>query len=49
MLPAVVIGQVQSALLDYLRTTFNLQDKELETALFDFASSGAWTVSRTLY
>jgi DEAD/DEAH box helicase domain-containing protein len=36
MLPAVVIRQIEQALLDYLRTTFRLQDRELEQALFAF-------------
>src|SRR5690606_28809074 len=35
MLPAVVARQVQSSLLDYLRTTFRLQDQALERALFE--------------
>lgn len=36
MFPTVVTSEVQRALLDYLRTTFRLADKELEEALFRF-------------
>lgn len=36
MFPAVVTSEVQRALVDYLRTTFRLADKELERALFRF-------------
>lgn len=38
MLPSVVANEVQTALLDYLRTTFKLRDRALETALFRFLS-----------
>src|SRR5690349_13314024 len=34
--PAVVATELRSSLLDYLRTTFKLQDQQLESALFDF-------------
>src|SRR4030042_5299723 len=36
MLPSVVVRQIELALLDYLRTTFRLQDHPLDQALFDF-------------
>jgi DEAD/DEAH box helicase domain-containing protein len=36
MLPAAVAEQTRATLLDYLRTTFNLRDRDLERALFDF-------------
>lgn len=36
MIPSVVAKQVRETVLDYLRTTFALADKELERALFEF-------------
>jgi DEAD/DEAH box helicase domain-containing protein len=36
MLPAAVAQQVKETLLDYLRTTFNLRDRELDAALLAF-------------
>ena len=36
MIPSVVAKQVRETVLDYLRTTFALADKDLERALFDF-------------
>lgn len=34
--PAAVASEIQSSLLDYLRTTFKLRDRALEAALFTF-------------
>lgn len=36
MLPTVLAHQLQSTVVDYLQTTFNLCDPELERRLFDF-------------
>ena len=36
MIPSVVAKQVRETVLDYLRTTFALADKDLERALFNF-------------
>ena len=36
MIPATVASEIQRTLIDYLRTTFNLQDVALERALLDF-------------
>ena len=36
MIPAVVAEQIRASVLDYLQTTFNLSDPEVEGALFDF-------------
>ena len=33
MIPLTVAAQVRETILDYLFTTFNLQDEQLETAL----------------
>jgi DEAD/DEAH box helicase domain-containing protein len=39
MLPSVVAREIQDSLVDYLRTTFRLQNAELEKALFSFLES----------
>jgi hypothetical protein len=36
MIPVTVAGEIRETILDYLRTTFNLQDGALEAALFAF-------------
>lgn len=36
MIPSVLATQLQSTLLDYLQTTFNLSDQKLESRLFQF-------------
>lgn len=36
MIPLTIADEVQATLLDYLATTFNLQDGRLETALLEF-------------
>ncbi len=36
MIPAVVAGEIRETLLDYLRTTWSLSDREVERALFAF-------------
>ena len=36
MFPTVVSSEIERALLDYLRTTFHLRDKQLEAELFRF-------------
>lgn len=38
MIPLTIADEVQITLLDYLTTTFNLQDRKLEQALVDFLS-----------
>jgi DEAD/DEAH box helicase domain-containing protein len=39
MIPALVAAEVRETLLDYLRTTWALSDRELERALFSFLES----------
>ncbi|HET9953036.1 MAG TPA: DEAD/DEAH box helicase, partial [Polyangiaceae bacterium] len=39
MIPSVVGSEIRRALLDYLKTTFRLQDAELEAALFRYLES----------
>ena len=36
MIPSVLATQLQSTLLDYLQTTFNLSDQKLESRLCNF-------------
>ena len=38
MIPLTIADEVQITLLDYLTTTFNLQDRQLEQALLEFLS-----------
>jgi DEAD/DEAH box helicase domain-containing protein len=39
MIPALVASEVRETLLDYLRTTWSLSDRELDAALFSFLES----------
>ncbi len=39
MIPALVASEIRETLLDYLRTTWALSDRELEAALFRFLSA----------
>jgi DEAD/DEAH box helicase domain-containing protein len=41
MIPSIVARQTRETVLDYLRTTFSLSDREAESALFAFLDSSA--------
>ncbi|MEN9577764.1 MAG: hypothetical protein RJA70_773 [Pseudomonadota bacterium] len=49
MFPTVISAEVERALLDYLQTTFHLQDAELEAALFKFLSDAQTGMFRGPY
>jgi DEAD/DEAH box helicase domain-containing protein len=49
MLPTVVSSEIERALFDYLQTTFRLQDKSLEAALFAFLRDGETGMFRGPY
>jgi DEAD/DEAH box helicase domain-containing protein len=49
MFPTVVSSEIERALLDYLQTTFRLQDKELEDALFRYLRDGETGMFRGPY
>ena len=49
MFPTVVSSEIERALLDYLQTTFHLQNKALETALFRYLQDGETGMFRGPY
>jgi len=49
MLPSVVTTEVKRALIDYLRTTFHLKDKQLEAELLRFLQDGKTGMFRGPY
>lgn len=49
MFPTVVSAEIERALVDYLRTTFRLQNKQLEEALFRFLGDGETGMFRGPY
>lgn len=49
MFPTVVSSEIERALLDYLRATFRLRDKEFEVALFRFLRDGETGIFRGPY
>jgi DEAD/DEAH box helicase domain-containing protein len=49
MFPTVVSSEIERALLDYLRATFRLRDKNFEEELFRFLRDGETGIFRGPY
>lgn len=49
MIPALVAQEIRETILDYLRTTWALSDRQLENALFDFLQGKAGDPSTSIF